>query len=127
VEKLAQEAKDWLRQDLSRPDSKLGQHLQAAMAGIGRKLATDASLRQAINTHFLSTAANLAHELRDGMTEHIATTVKNWDDRGFVREMELSVGKDLQFIRFNGTLVGGIVGLLIHAFLLFALPLLQWV
>jgi uncharacterized membrane-anchored protein YjiN (DUF445 family) len=125
AENLAQEAKAWLRQDLSRPDSKLGQYLQAAMADIGSRLATDASLRQAINTHLLSTAAKLADDLRDGMTEHIATTVKNWDDREFVHAMELSVGKDLQFIRFNGTLVGGIVGLLIHAFLHFGLPMLR--
>ncbi len=125
AEDLAQEAKDWLRQDLSRSDSKLAQHLQLAIAGFGSKLATDASLRHAINAHLLSTTAKLAHDLRDGMTEHIATTVQNWDDHAFVHEMELSVGKDLQFIRFNGTLVGGIVGLLIHALLFFGLPLLQ--
>lgn len=49
------------------------------------------------------------------MTTHIAQTVKGWDERHLVEQLELSVGRDLQFIRFNGTLVGGLIGLLLHA------------
>jgi uncharacterized membrane-anchored protein YjiN (DUF445 family) len=41
--------------------------------------------------------------------------VKAWDDQQLVRELELSVGRDLQFIRINGTLVGGVIGLMLHA------------
>ncbi|WP_297485682.1 DUF445 family protein, partial [Ferrovum sp.] len=59
--------------------------------------------------------ALLVQDLRGGVTEHIASTVKSWDDRALVREMERSVGKDLQFIRINGTLVGGVVGVLLYA------------
>ncbi len=114
VEGLAQEAKDWLRRDLSDPNSHLGLHLHAALSGIGSKLASDATMREAINTHILSAAGQLAHDLRDGVTAHIATTVKGWDDRALVREMERSVGKDLQFIRLNGTLVGGLIGLALY-------------
>lgn len=114
VEGLEQEAKDWLRSDLSDPNSHLGLHLHAALSGIGSKLASDATLREAINTHILSAAGQLAHDLRDGVTEHIASTVKGWDDRALVREMERSVGKDLQFIRLNGTLVGGLIGLALY-------------
>jgi uncharacterized membrane-anchored protein YjiN (DUF445 family) len=115
VEGLAQEAKDWLRRDLSDPNSNLGLHLHAALSGLGSKLGNDATLREAINTHILSAAANLAQDLRGGVAEHIASTVKNWDDRALVREMELGVGKDLQFIRLNGTLVGGVVGVVLYA------------
>lgn len=114
VEGLAQEAKDWLRRDLSDPNSHLGLHLHAALSGIGSKLGNDASLREAINNHILSAAGQLAHDLRDGVTEHIASTVKGWDDRALVGEMERSVGKDLQFIRLNGTLVGGLIGLALY-------------
>jgi uncharacterized membrane-anchored protein YjiN (DUF445 family) len=46
---------------------------------------------------------------------HIAQTIKDWDDRQLVEELELSVGRDLQFIRINGTVVGGIAGLALHA------------
>ncbi|NNM64775.1 MAG: DUF445 family protein [Burkholderiales bacterium] len=115
VDGLAQEAKDWLRRDLADPNSRLGLHLQAALSSIGSKLASDASLREAINSHILSAAALLVQDLRGGVTEHIASTVKGWDDRALVREMERSVGKDLQFIRINGTLVGGLMGVVLYA------------
>ncbi|MNV80598.1 hypothetical protein D3C71_1742120 [compost metagenome] len=52
------------------------------------------------------------------MTEHISRTVKNWDERHLVDELELSVGRDLQYIRFNGTLVGGLIGVALHALVL---------
>ncbi|MBO9715920.1 MAG: DUF445 family protein, partial [Pseudoxanthomonas sp.] len=42
-------------------------------------------------------------------------TVKAWDERHLVEQLELSVGRDLQYIRFNGTLVGGLIGLMLHA------------
>jgi uncharacterized membrane-anchored protein YjiN (DUF445 family) len=52
--------------------------------------------------------------MREGITHHIATTVKAWDDRSLVRQIELSVGRDLQYIRLNGTLVGGVIGLVLY-------------
>ena len=45
----------------------------------------------------------------------IATTVERWDSADTSRRIELQVGRDLQFIRINGTVVGGLAGLLIHA------------
>ena len=42
------------------------------------------------------------------------STIKDWDDRQLVDEVELSLGRDLQFIRLNGTVVGSVVGLLIY-------------
>ena len=48
------------------------------------------------------------------MADLIARTVSAWDPDVAVRRLELAVGSDLQFIRINGTLVGGLVGLLIH-------------
>jgi uncharacterized membrane-anchored protein YjiN (DUF445 family) len=41
--------------------------------------------------------------------------VRNWDERQFVDELELSIGRDLQYIRFNGMVVGGLIGLTLHA------------
>ncbi len=115
VEGLAQEAKNWLRRDLSDPNSHIGLHLHAALSDIGHKLSRDASLREAINSHILNAAELLAQDLRSGVTEHIAATVKGWDDQALVQEMERSVGKDLQFIRINGTLVGGVAGMVLYA------------
>jgi uncharacterized membrane-anchored protein YjiN (DUF445 family) len=125
VEGLVLETKAWIRADLSREDSRLGRHLEQLLSGLGNKLRDDAALREAINAHVLSSAAKLAHKLRDGVTDYIAKTVKAWDDSKLVSEVELSIGEDLQFIRFNGTIVGGLVGLVLHALPTIALPLLQ--
>jgi uncharacterized membrane-anchored protein YjiN (DUF445 family) len=58
---------------------------------------------------------NDADGLRTGFAKHISGTIKQWEDKDFVGEIELSIGSDLQFIRMNGTLVGGMIGLLLHA------------
>jgi uncharacterized membrane-anchored protein YjiN (DUF445 family) len=77
-------------------------------------MAQDPALREAINEHVLSAAGKLSGGLRNTLTAHIATTVKGWDEKQLVRQIELSVGRDLQFIRINGTLVGGLVGVCLH-------------
>ena len=122
---LLQEIKAWLRADLSREDSALAHHLTQAMAALGDKLRDDASLRAALNEHVLAAADKLVGDVREGVTEHIAKTVKAWDEAQLVETLELSVGRDLQYIRFNGTVVGGLIGLLLHALLSYGVPWLQ--
>ena len=73
------------------------------------------ALRDALNQHMLAGAEKLTNRLRSGVTSHIAQTVKAWDEKKLVEQLELSVGRDLQSIRYNGTLVGGLIGLLLHA------------
>ena len=104
-----------LRADLQSEDSALAGYLERSMAALGRSLSSDPALRDALNQHLLEGAQRLTSRLRDGVTAHIAQTVKGWDERHLVEQLELSVGRDLQFIRFNGTLVGGLIGLLLHA------------
>ena len=115
VSSLWSDIKQLLRRDLAGEDSTVARYIERALRAIGQRLAGDESLRGAINEHVLSAAAHLAGDLRAGITSHIALTVKAWDDRQLVRELELSVGRDLQFIRINGTLVGGLIGLVLHA------------
>ncbi len=119
VASLWTDLKQLLRRDLGREDSTLARYIERGLGVIGEKLASDESLRGAINEHLLAASAHLAGELRAGITAHIAQTVKAWDDEQLVRELELSVGRDLQFIRINGTLVGGLIGLLLHAVAVF--------
>ena len=57
---------------------------------------------------------DLVQRYKDRAAEFVAQKVKSWDSRQMVDKLELSVGRDLQFIRINGTLVGGLVGLLIY-------------
>ena len=103
-----------LQDDLADPHSTLGEHVAQALRDVGARLRDDESLRASLNEHVLSAAGQLAINLRAGVTDHIAQTIKGWDDSQLVDELELSVGKDLQFIRINGTIVGGIAGLVLH-------------
>ena len=104
-----------LRNDLSREDSAFAMHLERSLRGLGDALVRDPALRDAINQHMLTAAEKLTTRLRSGVTDHIAQTVKGWDEHHLVEQLELSVGRDLQYIRFNGTLVGGLIGLTLHA------------
>jgi uncharacterized membrane-anchored protein YjiN (DUF445 family) len=58
--------------------------------------------------------SNLIHHYRDDVAALIADTIKGWDPDATSRRIELAIGRDLQFIRINGTLVGGLAGLLIY-------------
>jgi len=107
--------KGLLQADLADEHSALAEHIAQAMRDVGDRLRDDDSLRTSLNEHLMSAAAQLAANLRAGVTTHIAQTIKDWDDRQLVDELELSVGRDLQFIRINGTVVGGLAGLALHA------------
>lgn len=108
------EVRATIEADLRRDDSVLMRHLDHSLAGLGERLGRDPGLVEAINEHVLSSAARMVGSMREGVTQHIATTVKAWDDRSLVRQIELSVGRDLQYIRLNGTLVGGVIGLVLY-------------
>ena len=107
-----------LRQDLERGDGVLAGNLERSLLGLGEALGRDQALREAINQHVMGGAEKLAQRLRGGVTDYIAQTVKSWDERHLVEQLELSVGRDLQYIRFNGTLVGGLIGLTLHAIIM---------
>lgn len=108
------EVRATIERDLRRDDSVLIRHLDQSLASLGDRLGRDPGLAQAINEHVLLSAARMVGGMREGITHHIATTVKAWDDRSLVRQIELSVGRDLQYIRLNGTLVGGVIGLVLY-------------
>ena len=115
AERVVDDVKTLLRNELSSPDTSLMMHLRDGLATLGRRLGSDQNLREAINSHILSMADKLVHDLREGVTDHIAQTVKAWDEQELVDTLELNVGSDLQFIRLNGTLIGGVIGLTLHA------------
>ncbi|AXI83065.1 DUF445 domain-containing protein [Xylella taiwanensis] len=111
-----------LRTDLESADSTLAGHLEGVLQSLGKALSADPTLCETLNTHLLDASERLSEQLRDTVTHHIASTMRGWDEHHLTRQLELSVGRDLQYIRFNGTLVGGLIGLLLHALLRYIAP-----
>lgn len=107
--------KSWLARDLSNPDSIVQKKIADVAEALGRALSENPELSQSINEHLEKAVRNHADNLRTGVARHISGTMKEWKSEEFVNEIELSIGSDLQFIRMNGTLVGGLIGLLLHA------------
>ncbi len=92
-----------------------GSQLSAALKALGERLEADAPLRAAINLHTRRIAVGLVRDYGDEIVRMVSDTVRSWDARTVTEKLETAVGRDLQFIRINGTLIGGLIGLAIHA------------
>jgi uncharacterized membrane-anchored protein YjiN (DUF445 family) len=101
----------WLHRNVEDPDSPLHRNLMAAGAWLGRELAGDAELRRTLNAQVEEAARAAAPEISRSLTAHISETVRHWDAHDMAGQVELSIGPQLQKIRINGTLVGGVIGL----------------
>jgi len=122
IGQLWDDLRAWLKEDLSREGSRLHANVSAAGQWFGETLMQDATLRRSLNQHLEEAASGIAPEFSDFLSRHISDTVKSWDAGDMSHQVELNIGKDLQRIRINGTLVGGAIGLLLY--LLSLLPLL---
>jgi uncharacterized membrane-anchored protein YjiN (DUF445 family) len=111
---LAGDLKAWLIDDLGRSHSKICKSISEAAIGLGKSLSRNGELVDSINEHLENIVVNYSDKLRTVITKHVSGTVQQWENADFVSEIELSIGSDLQFIRMNGTLVGGVIGLLLH-------------
>ncbi|MEW7848365.1 DUF445 family protein [Massilia aurea] len=114
VGSLWAELKAWLKRDLERDDSSLRRRIIGMGAWIGKALGEDALLRQSLQENLEAAARGVAPEFAGYLTRHIADTVKQWDDREMSAQIELNIGKDLQYIRINGTIVGGMIGVILY-------------
>jgi uncharacterized membrane-anchored protein YjiN (DUF445 family) len=110
---LWEELERALRDDLPRHREAIVQWLAASAAALGRWLEADVPRRARINRRLRLLALRTVLPRRAEIGGYIAAVVDNWDTATLVNRLELQVGKDLQYIRINGTLVGGLVGLLI--------------
>jgi len=107
---------------LSDPDSELRRRAQAALADAGARLAADPALGSRVNVWLRDAAAHLVTTYRHDIASIISDTVTGWDARETTEKIELQVGKDLQFIRINGTVVGALAGLAIFTVATLVLP-----
>jgi uncharacterized membrane-anchored protein YjiN (DUF445 family) len=104
----------WLKDDMKSEDSRIKQRIAEAGQWFGETLVGDSALRASLNEHLEQAASKVAPEFATFLTRHISDTVKSWDAREMSQQIELNIGKDLQFIRINGTLVGGSIGLILY-------------
>ena len=112
---IGNDLKGWLESDLQQPRSKMQERIAAAVAGLGTTLSHNRGLKESLNEHLETLVVHYGDTLRTAIAGHISGTVQKWESDDYVNEIELSIGSDLQFIRMNGTLVGGVIGLLLHA------------
>lgn len=100
---------------LRRSDPLPGGEWGESLAAFGRALATDPALAAAVNRFARRALTGLAHRHGDAIVRVVSETVRRWNATTVTRRIEAAVGRDLQYIRINGTLVGGAIGLALHA------------
>lgn len=92
----------------------LQQHLSSMFMEAGRQLAADAEMRAEINQGIVVVLRSFIADQKSGVSSFIADQVKSWDMAQLIGLIEVNIGKDLQYIRFNGTLIGGLAGLALY-------------
>ena len=90
---------------------KLGEVLKS----MGQSLEKDEGIRRAINQFARRAVSGMAASYGGSIVKLVSETIRGWDAQTVTDRLESAVGRDLQYIRINGTLVGGSVGLLLHA------------
>ena len=104
-----------LQRDLADEHSAVARNVRAMGQWLGQSLAQDAALRQALHARIEVWVQGLAPEVSQFVAQHIEDTVQRWDAQEMSQLIELNIGKDLQYIRINGTVVGGLIGLVLFA------------
>jgi len=96
------------------PDAAMAGKLGEVIKSVGASLEGDPRLRRAINQFARRAVAGMAASYGSSIVKLVSETVRGWDARTVTDRLEGAVGRDLQYIRINGTLVGGSVGLALH-------------
>jgi uncharacterized membrane-anchored protein YjiN (DUF445 family) len=103
-----------LQSSLVDPDGAVRARLVSEVSAFAVRLRDDEALRARLDTTASDVAVFAVARYGAELTAVITHTIERWDGREAARRIELHVGRDLQFIRINGTIVGGLVGVLIH-------------
>ena len=103
-----------IRESLNDPGGALHERLTAMVVSLGERIATDVDFRERLEKTADSVIGHVVENYGDELTRLIQGQVQKWDGADASRNIELAVGRDLQFIRINGTAVGALAGLAIH-------------
>jgi uncharacterized membrane-anchored protein YjiN (DUF445 family) len=112
-------ARDVVLRDLAAPSSRVRRALAAVIGSVGEALSADAEMCQRLEIVIENVAAE-ALPWRAELSRFVSEVVRHWEPRSFSDRIEAAVGADLQFIRINGTIVGGLVGGALYAISLLA-------
>jgi uncharacterized membrane-anchored protein YjiN (DUF445 family) len=115
---LWQKAKEALRIQAADPGSELRRRLADATVAAGRRLESDRHLQEGLDRMVESGARALTDQFHDELAGLVTGTIERWDAAETSSQLELLLGRDLQYIRINGTVVGAAVGLALHAIVL---------
>jgi len=114
IESLWSQFRDWVVLDLSHPESVIAGKVESMVGELELYLAGDEELRTWLNDQIQAALIRVADANKGQVGDLIREEFGNWDDKYMVNQLELYLGRDLQYIRINGTLVGGLFGLLIY-------------
>ncbi|MGD9912597.1 MAG: DUF445 domain-containing protein [Rhizobiaceae bacterium] len=104
----------FIEQDAASDGSMIRQHLAGMFVEVGRHLASDQKIRADMNQGFVVALSSFVENQKSGVSKFISDQVKRWDLGQLTRLIEINIGRDLQYIRFNGMLIGGLAGLALH-------------
>jgi uncharacterized membrane-anchored protein YjiN (DUF445 family) len=107
-------ARSFIERSASGESQVLQQHLTGMFVKAGEALAADPELRAEINQGFVNVLRSFIADQKGGVRSFIADQVKAWDMGQLISLIEINIGRDLQYIRFNGSLIGGLAGLALY-------------
>ena len=108
-------ARTFIERSASGETQVLQQHLAGMFVKVGETLAADAELRAEINHGLVAVLRSFIADQKSGVSGFISDQVKAWDMGQLLQLIEINIGRDLQYIRFNGSLIGGLVGLALYS------------
>lgn len=114
VGSLWESASAFILEDAKAPRSALRDQLTGMFMEVGRHLGRDVRVRADMNAGFVVALASFVETQKSGVSIFIADQVKRWDLAQLTRLIELNIGRDLQYIRFNGMLIGGLAGVVLY-------------
>jgi len=115
IDALWQKGRESVIRAARNPDAVLAGKLGEVLKSMGNTLESDSRIRSAINQFARRAVVGMSASYGSSMVKLVSETIRSWDARTVTARLESAVGRDLQYIRINGTLVGGLVGLVLHA------------
>jgi uncharacterized membrane-anchored protein YjiN (DUF445 family) len=114
AEDIWSSVRTFIEQDAKADTSVIREHLASMFVDVGRHLATDPQIRADMNEGFVVALSSFVESQKSGVSSFVADQVKRWDLAQLTRLIEINIGRDLQYIRFNGMLIGGFAGLALY-------------